>query len=289
MRMNKIKNSDDAVVGVVVAVLLVGLVVSFVSLVQTVYVPKWMEQQEAEHMEEVATQFAQLKLAIDTQSVNEQEDTPIATSITLGNKELPFLMSARAFGHLEILSDECIITISKTGTSPTTYSLGTIKYSSANAYFLNQDYIYETGAILINQSQGDVMSVRPSFSASKETDVLISFTLVDISGVGGKISGSGYGTSPIQTEFLSSDAHYISDVSSITITTSYPTAWYVFINSTLSPLEKEEPGQDFFDIYIDGNKVIVNFTKPGGGLSGVDLSPLKIINIGAQIGPGWVE
>ena len=286
MRMKKIKNSDDAVVGVVVAVLLVGLVVSFVSLVQTVYVPKWMKQQEAEHMDEVANQFAQLKFAIDTQSANEQKYTPIVTSITLGNKEMPFLMSLRSFGYLEILPDACNIEISSAGAEPSSYSLGTIKYSSANAYFLDQDYIYETGAIIINQSQGNVTSVKPSFSASKEpvtNNISISFILVDISGIGGKISSSGYGTSPIQTEFLSSNISIIPNVQYINITTFYPNAWSVFINSTLSPLEEEAGGWDFFGISIDGNKVIVKFTKR------VDLSPLKIVNIGAQIGPGFVE
>ena len=105
MLKRKLKNSDEGVVGIVVAVLLIGLLFSVVSLVQTVYVPKWMEQKESEHMDEVAVQFSQLKYAIDTHSATEQINNPISAAITLGSRELPYLMSTRAFGHLEILEN----------------------------------------------------------------------------------------------------------------------------------------------------------------------------------------
>jgi hypothetical protein len=62
--------SDNGVVGIVVAVLMIGLIVAVVSLIQAVYVPKWMEEREAEHMDLVVTQFAQLKSAIDTHVAN---------------------------------------------------------------------------------------------------------------------------------------------------------------------------------------------------------------------------
>ena len=107
MQRRKFIKSNSGVVGIVVAVLLIGLLVSVVSLVQLVYVPKWMKQKEAEHMQEVAAQFSHLKFAIDTQSYGEQSDTPIGTSITLGSPEMQFLLSAKSYGNLEILSDFC--------------------------------------------------------------------------------------------------------------------------------------------------------------------------------------
>ena len=44
--LRKIKKSDHGVVGIVVAVLMIGLMVSVISLIQMVYVPKWMEQRD---------------------------------------------------------------------------------------------------------------------------------------------------------------------------------------------------------------------------------------------------
>ena len=108
MKLNKLKETDNALVGIVVTFLLIGLIVSVVSIVQTVYIPKWMQQTESEHMDEVADQFAQLKSAIDIQGTigtMQPVHTPISTAITLGSRELPFLKSTRAFGSLGILSD----------------------------------------------------------------------------------------------------------------------------------------------------------------------------------------
>jgi hypothetical protein len=47
---NTLRNANEATVGVIVAVLMVGLVLSVIWLVQSFYVPRWMEQKEAEHM-----------------------------------------------------------------------------------------------------------------------------------------------------------------------------------------------------------------------------------------------
>jgi len=284
MIVRKFKKSEDGVVGIVVAILLIGLLVSVVSLLQLVYVPKWMEQLEAEHMDEVAAQFANLKFAIDTQSANKRPDTPIATSITLGSRELPFLVSSRAFGLIEILSDACTINITynQTGNMNTSsYSLGIIKYSSVNAYFLDQSYIYETGALITSQSDGNIISIKPSFSISTNVTGAknITFNMVNISGVGGKISNSGYGSSAILTEFLESSNDVILDVHYINITTSYPNAWSLFLNWTL----KKELDYGNFSIEIVGNEIIVEFINDNPTIN------LKIITILGQIGPGWIE
>ena len=59
--MRKIKKMDGAVVGIIATFLITGLIVIVISLIQTVYIPKWMEQTEADHMEVVSDQFSQLK------------------------------------------------------------------------------------------------------------------------------------------------------------------------------------------------------------------------------------
>ena len=231
---NVLKSANDAAVGIVVAVLLVGLALAVMWTIQAVYVPNWMEQKEAEHMEQVANQFTQIKFAIDTQSAIEQ-GIPISTSITLGSKELPFLTSSRAFGALRIATMEYSIIITNDSSS-FPHSLGRIKYSSENAYFLDQSYIYEAGAIISNQSEGNVMSIKPYFYADYNEmfkDVNISLNIVNISGVGGKTSVSGYGTYPIQTEFIGSNNSVIDNVQNFTINTSNLNAWYIFVNSTL--------------------------------------------------------
>ena len=287
IQMKKMKNSDDAVVGIVATFLIVGLIVTVISMIQAVYVPEWMEQTEADHMEVVADQFSQLKFAIDTQSAIKEPDTPISTSITLGNKELPFLTSSRAYGSLDILSDECMVTINDSNvTKSKSYPLGVIKYSSANAYFLNQAYICEAGAVILSQSQGNTMSIKPAFSVSYGygSDINISFTIINISTIGEKRSIGGYGTYPIQTEFSNVDVTNFTDVKNITIDTNYQKAWQKFINNTLINLGLNYDGYDTnFSISIDDDSMILKFNNS----ITVNLK-LKHVTINAQIAPGWI-
>ena len=70
--LNQINHDEEAVVGVVVAVLLVGLLLAITLILQSVFVPNWMEQLEADHIDEVADQFAMLKFAVDLQSATEK-------------------------------------------------------------------------------------------------------------------------------------------------------------------------------------------------------------------------
>ena len=270
----KIIKSESGVVGIVTAVLLIGLIVAVVSLVQAVYVPKWMEEKESEHMDLVVTQFAQLKSAIDTHIANAPKVIPIASPITLGNKELPYLMSLRAYGSLQILDNSFIIKIND-NVIP---SFGTIKYSSMNGYFIDQSFIYENGAFITSQIEGNMISMKPSLSIGKEnsTNVTINFTMVNIVPVGGKTNGGGYGTTSILTEYKNSSYYEIPIVNNITINTTYPNAWELFFRGLL---DKNNVNYTYFN---NGNEVKINFTDSIA-------AEYKIVNINAQIGPGWVE
>ncbi len=286
--LKNLKNKDDAVVGVIIAVLLVGLILSIIVIIQTVFVPSWMEQIEAEHMDDVANQFAMLKFAIDMQSAT-GTNIPITTSITLGNKELPYFTSSRAFGFLRILDEEYAVNITN-ATNTFEYLPEIIKYSSSNTYFLNIDYIYEAGAVISSQDEGNVMFIKPSFFVDYDQvldEVNISFTLSNIIGVGGKKSVSGYGTYPIQTNFSRSNSTLITDVQNIVITTSYPDAWRVFINGTLKKEGVEYGAGNDFWITSTNDGVIVNFNSPPASPK-VDIF-INAIDIIAQVAPGWIE
>lgn len=273
------KKENNAVVGVVVAILLVGLFLAIMLVVQTVYVPEIMQQRESEHMEQVAYQFSMLKYAIDIQSVA-GENTPISTSIILGSKELPFLASDRSFGYLDVSSDTTNITISN-GTA-STFSCGRIKFSSLNSYYLDQSFIYETGAVISNQTQGNAMMIKPPFSAQLVANLNISWNLINVVGVGGKTTVSGYGTYPVQTQFYRSNQTTIPNVQTIVILTSYRTAWYNFLNSTLTQAGLTE-GADF-TLTEGAGQITVTF------LPGINTElHVNEITIKAQIAPGWIE
>ena len=284
----KIIKSNDGVVGIVVAVLLIGLLVSVISLVQAIYVPKWMQQKEAEHMDEVVAQFSNLKFVIDTQASTKINNTPIATSITLGSKELPYLMSVRSYGNLEILSNAFKITLNNDLTGDNENPIGTIKYSSMNAYFIDQSFIYEAGAIITSQTDGNMISIKPSFSITNTSEKInVTMKIANITGVGGKISGSGYGTTAIQTEYVQDDDPiFMSEAKRLTIFTSYQNAWYIYLTWLFETKLNNLPG---LAVNLIGNdQVEVDFSGVYDNSYTVEIY-IEVIKINAQIGAGWVE
>jgi len=288
------KTTDSAIVGIVTAILLIGLIVLVISIVQIIYVPKIMEQQEAEHMDKVAEQFAFLTSVIDNQAADENKGVPIATFLTLGSKELPVLVSSKAFGTLKVLENSYIITIQNDSVI-NTFPIGTITYSSNNAYYLDQSYTYEAGAMIVSQSQGNKMMVRPEFFVdyNRTSNIVnISFDVVNIFSIGQKTIAAGYGICGIQTEFSDISTNIIfTNVSNITIATYYPKSWYVYINRALVEAGLNSPAYPTQFILTDiGNAIKLDFLSPGySQFYPIVNITFKIIEIQAQIGPGWVE
>jgi hypothetical protein len=290
------KTTDSAVVGMVSAVLVIGLLVAVISIIQVVYVPIIMEQREAEHMDKVTEQFGSLTSVIDSQAASQTIGVPIPSFITLGNEELPFLVSSKAFGTLEILDNATTITITNdSGGASYTYSLGIITYSSDNAYYLDQSFTYEAGAMIVSQSEGSTMVCQPGFiiDLNRNTQVVnISFDVVNISSVGDKTTAGGFGTYPIQTEFKNiSTTLMLADVRNVTLVTDYSNAWFVFFNHSLiraglDPGDPEDPYSPQFLLADTGNAIHLDF--PNYTISTVNIV-FKIIEISAQVGPGWAD
>ncbi len=274
-------NEDSAVVGIVSAILLVGLFVTVFTIIQTVYVPQWMEQRESEHLSNTASQFMLLKFAIDTQIVS-KSTLSITTPITLGNDKIPYFLSERSYGSLEVTPNSQTISIRNSSTT-LSFKLGDIKYSSRNNYYVDQKFIYENGAIIVSQQQGSIMTSPGFFSVKKSGNILnISFTLVNISSIESKNSAYGYSTASILTKY---DPTYdiskeIKDVSKITITTSYSKVWKKFFEKILDETGLKENND--YTLTENSNSITINFNKSNT----LQLSVKKIIT---QISPGWIS
>ncbi len=296
MKKIKKKSNDNAVVGIVTAMLIISLIVTVIAIVQLVYVPIIMEQREAEHMDRVAEQFGFLSSIIDDQAADEVKGIPIAAFVTLGSKEIPLLVSSKAYGALEILENSCKINI-KNESINNTYQFGTIAYSSTNMYYLDQTYTYEAGAMIVNQSSGNKMMIHPGFYIDFNytyEKLNITFNVVNISSVGQKTIATGSGISGIQTEFrdISVNKNY-TQVHKIAITSSNSNAWYVFLNSSLKQEILGNNGYENLEelgisMILDGTGQTVTINFETGYLNELNVF-FKIIDIDAQIGPGWVE
>jgi len=265
MRMLKKKTADDdAVVGIVVTVLLIGLAITIMVMLNTIYVPQWLESSEAAHMEEVSKQFTQLKYALDIQStVN--DSTAFTTSVSLGNKEIPFFNKGRTYDTLDIINDAITFDFSPGGS----YTSDPLIFSSGNSYFVDQSYIYEAGAIIISQDEKNMVYGNPtilltdflvdnSTGTPRNKGANITFYIVELDGISGKTNIQGYGTYPIYTQAIGTSRDtFIHNLTSLTITTNYPNAWKTILEKAI---EKKWFGPpDPYQIFLGSNTVTLTF------------------------------
>jgi hypothetical protein len=278
MRFKHNITSTYAVAGVIEALLLVALFSIILSTIQLVYIPDIMEQKEVEHMDAVENQFSHLKSVIDLQT-SVKENVPISSPITLGSRELPYFVTARSFGQLDIIDwDDSKIDTDFISNIPLT----SITFEAINSYFIDQDYIIEGGGLIIKQYDGETIRIEPSISFDNETtQIKIHWTLPEFFSVAGKNSTSGFKSCYIRTNY-SSDTTYQGSTTYIRIYTDYLTAW----NNTLNQLLEEPVDNGFINIE----------KKPIASPTYVEISPasksvyldLTLVRIGVQIGPGIV-
>ena len=235
MKLRKLRSneSDHAFVGIVTAVLLIGLVVVVLALVNVTYVPQWVKDQEASHMDTVGNQFAQLKYAVSIQSID-NDSTVLSSPVTLARNEIPFFDSTRSSGSLKITSDTCSLFIETNTTENLSIISDSIKGFIPNTYFVQQEYILEGGALILRQDDSNVLLGKPSFQIT-EYGKNLSITFLKINGVSGKTFVAGQRTYPIYTEVLKNDVqtHILNNVTNVTIETEYAESWYNAINSSL--------------------------------------------------------
>ena len=110
-QLQKFTQNTSAITSIIIALLLLGLMAITLTTIQTVYVPRWVEHHEGLHMQEVASQFADIKHALDIQTLS-QDKTSISTPITLGTDQQSFLTTSRTYGSIHIKSNDVTFSIS---------------------------------------------------------------------------------------------------------------------------------------------------------------------------------
>ena len=137
-----ITEDSTAVVGIVTSILLVGLFISIFAIIQTVYVPQWMEEIESEHMNVVSGQFSQMKFAIDIQlhGTNQSVNPSISSPIRLGSEKIPYLLSTRASGTL-CVHESCTTIFVGNESHSQSFVLNGIRYQSQNNYSVSYTHL----------------------------------------------------------------------------------------------------------------------------------------------------
>ena len=234
MKNKKNIGKNHAVAGVIEALLMVALVSIVISMIQLIYIPDIMEQREAEHMDQVSNQFSTIKSMMEMQAIT-NSSAPISTMITLGSRELPYFITARSFGQINVQDDEeGKITVKSDSSGFYYFNLTSIKYEAYNSYFVDQTYILEGSGIIVEQPNGEpVMRVDPSILVENGSDIDIHFNLPRFVGISGKNLTSGLGKCFVRTNWSREETYHISNVNFTNISTQYPNAWNESLYSML--------------------------------------------------------
>lgn len=263
-----------AVVGVIEAVLLIALFAIILSAFQLVYVPEIMKDKEANHMDQVENQFYQMKFAIDLLASG-RINSSISIPITLGSREIPYLITSPAPGDISIVKNILSIEV-QNSSEHHIFAIDGIRYNANNAYYEKQSYLLEGGSVILEQATTESMRIPIDLTSTLKGSFLkIRMEIVNITGYGGRYSASGYDTTYVRLNYSSAYTFNFYGVTDIKLRTSHINAWYNFLNSTIN-------GSVASIIKGDGYVQIT----PKSGYS-IELQ-IDMIKIYAQIGLGWI-
>jgi len=241
-------------VGTIMALL---VFLTFLTLFTNSYVPVWMTDNERTHMNTAFNQFGDLKGKVDNLVVMAQvtgsTDMSLYAPITLGAAGIPVFASPTAgqLNYMPLNQEKSTVRIKfNYGLDINHPNLivdsqggGMIELYAPNRYYVEQRIAYENGAILVKQTDGQLIRAFPSFEVNKEgSNVSFSFTEIDF--VGKNASMAGTGITGLNIDLIYLDRQTYTNLSfpsgnqvslniAITLHTLYGKAWYSYLNETL--------------------------------------------------------
>ncbi len=233
-------------VGTIMALL---VFLTFLSLIVNQYVPVWMKDSEAAHMDAAVGQFANLKGAIDFEALGALMahnagtvfiPSTTSTGVTLGVDGVP-IFSSPTNGALASNPDQGNWTVSfqykinGVTTSVFQTATGQVDLSIQNRYYPAGDVVYENGAVIRSQPDGEVVRAAPTFQAAMSgSNLNVAFELVNLYGSGG---AAGTSTQIVNTQVFAVNQQTYANLSAplwVNHTSAYGLAWFNFFNSSLS-------------------------------------------------------
>ncbi len=259
--MKKLSWDDSGVASTVGTIMALMIFLTFLSMFTNQYVPVWMEDNEAAHMNVVESQFSNLKWSMDIQMMlgmlYGSSEVAIYTPITMGAQGVPMFASP-TLGQLTVNPNpqysRCNVEFlfnSGGGISQKWENAsGTIKLYAANRYYVQQTLVYENDAIILDQNEGELVKVPSQLVLRREgARYHMAFTLVSM--IGNNQSYAGFDTRGVQTLLRFAQGTTYEDAQTnmsggavdglpdnnfiyINQTTQYGDAWYAYFNKTMA-------------------------------------------------------
>ena len=245
--LRKDKEGVASTVGTIMALL---VFIAFMALITNSYVPAWMMDNERAHMNQVTDQFGELKGKVDSMVVQWTIRGGLSSNmyapIALGSAGVP-LFATPTIG---------ILTYSPVGSSGSSISMsftpdgskaetieggGRVELYCPNRYYVQQWLVYENGAIIMGQEDGQTMRACPNLEFSKVGEkVNIHFTQIDQVGDSQSRSGSDSVGLNIELIYVDMQSYTLNGEWTLTLNTAYGMAWENYLKESLGEVGLEE-------------------------------------------------
>jgi hypothetical protein len=197
MRMRSLRRGNEAVASSIGTMLAILVVLALLTMVVTSWAPEWTKGKESEHMRNVEAQFSSLKALMDQLALSGQVETVVSSPITLGSEGVP-LFSGDSTGTISLISSDSNtsrfhrFSVQNSTGRYTRVAYGTIMYTSENTEYLDQDFIYECGAIIIRQDRGELITTGPGLVIQNLSGRLsVTTTMMSVASDGSTYTGAG--------------------------------------------------------------------------------------------------
>lgn len=249
LRRKNLRRDEEGVASTVGTIMALLVALTFLSLIVNQYVPVWHKDSEATHMSTALGQFGTIKNSVDTQVLSAQAAAasgysyvPVETftTVSMGVDGVP-IFSNPTIGRLSGASDTAPWRVQFTyAIDGTTYEVdqrvaGNLLLQVDARYNVPFALSYEGGAVIMQQSQGDVIRADPQFTVHNTTQGKeMGLTLVGLIGSG---NAAGSGSEGVRTKLIGLDfQEYTGFRSSLVLnhTTRFGPAWYHHFNETLA-------------------------------------------------------
>ncbi len=244
MRMPARKGLNSSGISTVLgAILILGLIFTVLLVFRLTYLPDMKKQAEADHMNVALQDIIDYKLKLDLASQS-GKGSITTMGIQMGGGAIPVIDQGLSSGTLMIDPSYGQLIIKARDMNGSVFdvskrtNLGDIIYRSSNNFWLDQDFHYEDGMVILSQNNGDTMVAEPGISVMKNmTTSQTSIVLNDIR-IDGKPDTIGSTGSEVIKSTLFADNYSSSFIVvkelDISITTDYTGEWSKFFENELN-------------------------------------------------------
>lgn len=233
------RKGQSAAIGTILAIL---VLLTILTVITTRWIPPWVEGREADHASIVEAQFAEFKKTVDQQVLSGVPGVGVGNPLTLGQPGVP-IFAPGSFGTVNLgaygaglFQNQLVFENESGGFSQTAF--GSIKYTTANTQYVQQSHLYEFGAVIVNQSDGQIMKNGPAIAVDNKTgSTQLQLTMISLHGDGTTFSGDDTIGVRTQLEFapIISQFNYTTPQTFwLNVTTESPEPWLAFLNKTIS-------------------------------------------------------